>query len=210
MIAVPSAIGAILLAEPLLWILGYQYKLAANILRISTLSVLLVALGNIWNSVIIGTEKVDTKEMSFKKLLGSRLFLLPTLTYTKVFIYLPLVCIVTIAIVNTHIEPVYLNVAFACNVLSLLTLIPIFIYTYKLARRILPFKFPLKSLAKYVLASMALLVIIIPFYPIGFARTIASIAISAFAYFLILYVIDKDARDLASQVIAAFKTRWTS
>ena len=206
--AIPSAIGALLLAEPLLWILGYQYRPAANILRMSILSVLLASIGDIWNSIIIGTEKVDTKQLSFKRLLKSRLFLLPTLNYAKVFVYLPLVCIVTTTIISTHTEPVYLNVPFACNVMSLLTLIPIVTYTYRLAKGILPFKFPLKSLAKYVLASMVLFIIIIPFYPRGFAGTITLITISALAYFLILCAIDKDTRELVSQVISTFKMRY--
>lgn len=206
MLAVPLVIGALLLAEPLLQILKHDvYAVAAPILQVSTLFVFLTSIGMIFSSVVIGTEKIDTEDASFRRLLKSRLFLVPTIYYVKMLAYLPLVYLVTTTIVNLHLEPVHVNIPFYCNLTMLLLSIPTLTYMYILAKRVLPFKFPIKSLAKYVAASMALLVIIIPFYPRGFARTITSIAISTVAYLLVLYAIDKDTRDLINQIISTIK-----
>lgn len=206
MFAVPSAVGAILLAEPLLHIFNPEYVVAATILRVSTLNIFLGCIGTILNSVVIGTEKVDVEDASFGKLIRSRLFLLPSLYYIYVSIYLPIVYVVTALIINLRIEPVYLNVGVAINLVGLLVSASILAYTYRIAKRTLPFKLPVKSLTKYVLASIAMVSIIIPFYPQKFVQTMTSVTIGAIAYFLVLIGIDKDARDLIRQILSTFKT----
>ena len=206
MFAVPSAIGAVLLAEPLIQIFKSEFIIASNILRISVITTFLACIGGILETIIVGTEKIDTKDASFKKLLKSRLFLLPTLNYAKLLMYLPIICVTTIAIINLQAEPVYLNIALACNIIALVAYVPIIAYMYILAQKILPFHFPMASLGKHLLASVAIVAIATTLYPRGAIQTITLVAISALAYFLILYAIDKDTRDLVSQVISTLKT----
>lgn len=205
MLAVPSTVGALLLAEPLLKIFKFEYVAASMILRVSTLTVFLGCIGGVLNSVIIGTEKIDTEDVPFRKLLKSRLFLLPTLSYIYAFTYLPLIYAFTTVIINLHIEPVYVNVVLACNLVALLASTPILIYKYRLAKRVLPFKFPIKSLAKYAVASAVLACILILFYPKGFFQTMMLVLTGAFAYFLILFIIDKDTRDLIARILSTLK-----
>lgn len=207
MFAIPSAIGALLLAEPLLRIFRYQFIEAATILRVNTLTIFLTCIMGIPDSVIIGTEKVDTEETSFKKLLKSRLFFLPTLSYIQALVYLPAISIASAIIINLSLEPVYLNVPLACTLLGLFSLIPIFIYKYKLAKKNIPFQFPIKSLAKYGLASIALASVIILFHPKTVLQTITSVFLSAFTYFLVLFIIDKNTRQLINSIMSTFKLK---
>jgi hypothetical protein len=211
MFAVPSAIGAFILAEPLLGVLGYKFVGAAIILRASILPVFLGCLMGILGSVIIGTEKVDIEEdVSFKKLLKSRLFLLPILSYAQALIYLPALCVASVVIINLSLEPIYINVPLACTLIGLFAVIPIFIYEYRWAKRVLPFKFPVKSLAKYGLASIALGGVIMLFYPKGAVETIASVFLGGLTYFLVLFIIDRDARQLMKSIISEFKSKVAS
>jgi len=208
MFVIPSATGALILAEPLLRIFKWEFVEAAIILRVNVLTVVLTCVLGILNSVIIGTEKVDIEEdASFKKLLKSRLFLLPTLSYVRVFMYLPAICVVSAIIVNSSIEPVYLNLPLACTLIGLFSLIPIFVYEYMLAKKSLPFHFPVKSLAKYTLASVALAGITILFHPKTAVQTITSVFLGAFAYFSVLFIIDKDTRQLINSIMSTFKLR---
>jgi len=146
------------------------------------------------------------EDASFGKLIRSRLFLLPSLYYIYISIYLPIVYVVTALIINLRIEPVYLNVGVAINLVGLLVSASILAYTYRIAKRTLPFKLPVKSLTKYVLASIVMVSIIIPFYPQKFVQTMTLVTIGAIAYFLVLIGIDKDARDLIRQILSTFKT----
>jgi hypothetical protein len=207
MFAVPLAIGAELLAGPLLQILRAQFIEAAIILRVDTLNVFLSCIMGMLGSVIIGTEKVDTENATFKKLLKSRLFLLPTLSYIQAFVYLPAICIASAIIVSLSLGPFYLNLPLACELIELSCMVPIFTYEYKLAKKILPFKFPVKSLAKYSLASIALAAVIIFFYPKRADQTIVSVFLGAFAYFCVLFVIDKNARRLMNSIVSTFKSK---
>jgi len=161
----------------------------------------------ILDSVIIGTEKVDTEDASFKGLLKSRLFLLPTLSYIRAFVYLPTICIVSAIIINLSLEPVYLNLPLACTLIGLFSLIPIFAYEYVLAKKILPFHFPARSLAKYSLASVALAGVTILFHPKTAVQTITSVFLGAFAYFSVLFIIDKDTRQLINSITSVFKSK---
>ena len=207
MFAIPSAIGALILAEPLLRIFKREFVEAAIIIQVNVLTVLLTCVVGILNFVIIGTEKVDTEDATFKKLLKSRLFLLPTLSYIRALVYLPTICIVSVIIINLSLEPVYLNVPLACTLIGLFSLIPIFAYEYMLAKKILPFQFPVKSLAKYSLASIALAGVIILFHPKTTVQTIASVFLGAFTYFSVLFIIDKDTRQLIDSIISTFKSK---
>jgi hypothetical protein len=207
MLAVPSAIGALILAEPLLNVLGYKFVEAATILRVNILITLLGCLTGILGNVIIGTEKVDMEDASFKKLLKSRLFLLPTLSYVQALIYLPALSIASTIIINLSLAPIYINVPLVCSLIGLFSTIPIFIYEYRLAKKILPFHFPVKSLAKYGLASVVMAGVIMLLYPKGFVETITSVFLGALAYFLVLLIIDRDARQLMNSIISEFKSK---
>ncbi len=206
MFAVPSAIGAILLAEPLIRVFNPEFIIASNILRVGVMTAFLTCIGGILGTIIVGTEKIDKTDLSFKKLLKSRLFFLPTLSYTQLLIYLPTICITTITIINLQAEPIYLNITLTCNIIAFLAYVPIIAYMYRLAKKLLPFHFPITSLGKYLLASVAIVAIATTFHPRGAIQTITLVAISALVYFLILYAIDKDTRELFSQVISTFQT----
>jgi len=207
MFAIPCAIGALILAEPLLRIFKREFVDAAIILRVNVLTVLLTCVVGILNFVIIGTEKIDIEDASFKKLLKSRLFLLPTLSYIQALVYLPTICIASAIIINLSLKPVEVNVPLACTLIGLFSLIPIFTYKYKLAKKILLFQFPVKSSAKYGLASIALAGVIILFHPKTTVQTIASVFLGAFAYFSVLFTIDKDTRQLINSIISTFKSK---
>jgi hypothetical protein len=147
------------------------------------------------------------EDASFKKLLKSRLFLLPTLSYVQALIYLPALSIASVIIINLSLNPIYINVPVACSLIGLFSTIPIFAYEYRLAKKILPFQFPVKSLAKYGLASIVLAGVIMLLYPKGTVETITTVLLGALAYFLVLFIIDRDARQLLNSIISEFKSK---
>jgi O-antigen/teichoic acid export membrane protein len=205
MFAIPSLIGALILAEPLLRILRYEYDVAANILRINALLVFLGSLTTVLNSIVTGTEKADVEETSFRRLLKSRLFLLPTISYVYLAFYLPLVYIITLMLKNTAIESLYVNIPLILNIVAFLFYIPVFIYSYRLAHRVLPFKFPVKHTGKYILASTILAAILILFYPHSTIETVLMVLLSAIIYCGVLFVIDEETRDLAKRIFTSFR-----
>ncbi len=206
MFSIPLTIGAIILAEPLLRILKSEYALAATILRICSISCFIGSLRSIIDSIIIGTESIEISEdITFKKLLKSRLFLLPSLTYISSIFYLPLTYFITIYFLKNNSQQSFINIPLYINLVGLIINIAIFLYTFNLSKKIISYNFPIRNILKYIFSVIIMSLIIMLFYPKSFRETIFLVGFGAIIYFLILFIIDKETRQLFENSLRILK-----
>ncbi|MEM4413688.1 MAG: hypothetical protein QXD59_05375 [Candidatus Caldarchaeum sp.] len=206
MMAVPTSVGILVLGAPLLNILRPEYAAAADTLPLVIILAYLSTVSSIMDSVLAGTERVDYGEtLSFRDLVKSRLFMLPTLSYIQSFVYVPSL-MATLYITHPSQPTDVVMVWIAVNT-AVLT--PFVIYKTKIARQLIRFQFPVKNTASYILAAVflgiaALLtkpeklsVEVVP----AITQVLPSVLISAAAYFAVLAAVNREFRELARAVI---------
>lgn len=205
MLAIPTCIGLVILGAPLLNILRPEYSEAAQILPIAVSHAILFVFSGITDSVIAGSERVDfNSNMSFRDLLKSNLFLLPTLNYVLAAINLPAL-IISLIIFNPT-DP--LSVLTIWLTVNLASFIPVTTYKIKTAYHLVPFKFPTKSVLTYLAAASFMGAVafftkpeklhgeVVP----ALTQTLPSIFTSVATYFALLVVINKEFRALVNAV----------
>ena len=195
MFATPMTFGILALAEHLLTILNPIYSIAKTILYIAALNSLIVCFTNIVDTIILGTEKVDAQaKFSMKDLRKSKLFLLPTFSYVYATIDLPILYYFLAYIAKSPFEK-----AFYFVLINFPISLMILIMKYKIAKKCLSFKFPLKTIAKYVLASTIMAFVVKPFglsLPSRISFIFALILLGIVVYFAILFMIDEETKAL--------------
>lgn len=197
MFSIPLTFGAIILAEPLLKILKSEYILAVPILIVSSINVFIGTLRSIVNSIIIGTESIDIYEnVTLKKLLKSRLFLLPSLTYISSIFYLPIIYFITIYFLKNNLQQSSINIPLYINLAGLIINVIIFSYIFILSKKTISYNFPIKNTLKYVFSAMIMSLVIILFYPKTFRGTIFLVGLGAIIYFSLLFLMDKEIKEL--------------
>jgi len=198
MFVIPMTVGVMVLSDSYMTILKAAYTEARPVLLLLAISVLCLTLSQVFNTVVLGTERVDAKaKIAFRELVKSRLFLLFTLPYIQSAVTLPTVFVILTSIAKTSLE--------AATYLALITLLAsstMLIVSYVIARKCLVFSFPWNSVLKYILASivMATVLLMIP-HPTRLSLTIAFTLLGAAIYLLMLALIDKEARSLAKSVL---------
>lgn len=197
MFIVPMVVGAFTLAKPLLGILRSDYIVASDILRIGIFATAIYSISNVLGSAITGLEEVDKDgKLSFHKLLRSKLFLLPSINMVTSSIYIIFIYIFTQSILSTSRESAYLSIPFYANVALLIIHTFTLAYLYILIKRSLNFSFPKASLLKYVAASSPMAVVFYLYPPSGSIMTVVEALLGGCIYFSILFVIDKESREL--------------
>jgi hypothetical protein len=204
MFSIPSTIGVLILSEPLLSILRIEYVQAWHTLIVVALVSFVNSVMGAMDAVLTGTERVDlTDNISFKRFVRSRLSLLPSLTFMQDIIYLSLLAPITFALVKLGAGPNM--IALSAALISLMSTMPIFYYKYRLAKRIVPFKFPFKAVCRYSIASLAMTVTLVLLYRfVVVSENISKvlftllpiIGIAAVVYFMVLLLIDDDLRGI--------------
>ena len=195
--AIPMMVGVIVLSESYLTILNQAYAIAKPVLIVLALGALLGTLSQVFNSVVVGTEKVDaTAKIPLKQLVRSNLFKIYTLTYVLTAVSLP-TTLLLIYIAKTPLEAATYFV-----ILGPLFGLAGLLYTYIIARKCLPFTFPWKNTAKYVIASavMATILLIIP-HPRRLSPTVGLTLLGGTVYFITLASIDEETRSLAKSIL---------
>jgi len=208
MIAIPSATGITLLSAPLLNILRPDYVQAAVVLPILQLQAIVSIMLSVMDSVIAGEERVDYDEKAgFRRLVRSRLFLIPSLNYLYAAAYLP-----TLTLSIILLRPAGpITVLWIWILTGFTASLGFLLYKVKIARSRVPFKFPTKSFARYIMATIPMTALLYVLKPSSLpliliealTLTIPPILISATAYFAFLYLLDGDFRKLISQALAA-------
>jgi len=212
MLAIPSAVGIALLSEQLLNVLRPDYVAAASVMPVLLLGAIVSVLLGVIDSVITGEERADQGEdVGLRRLLRSRLFLVPTLNYFFAAAYLPALAVALIALRPTGpVEVLWLWV-----LTSTIASVGLLLYKVKLARSRIPFAFPANNVARYLAATLVMSLILYLIRPTNLpervtealASTIPPVVISAGAYFFSLYLLDGDFRRLAAQVLGALGFR---
>lgn len=202
MFAVPMSFGAIFLAKPILHIFKPEYEDAALLLIFMAPQYFLKSLTHIFGDVIIGVERIDEKEASFKDVLKSKLFKWPLLNYFRN----------GIAIISTYIlvfftltqfssnHPLY--AAFSCLLANIAADVFLFIKAYSISIKTASFNFPLNKLLKCCLASTIMIILLKVLNPVKSLETIFSIALGAIIYFFCLFLIDFESRILFKKIFA--------
>ena len=196
--AIPMTVGVIVLSDSYLTILKVDFAEARPVLLLLAISVLCLTLSQVFNTVVLGTERVDVKaKIAFRKLVKSRLFLLFTLPYIQSVVTLP-----TIFVILTSIAKTSLEAATYLALISLLASSAMLIVTYVIARKCLVFSFPWNSILKYILASavMATVLLMIP-HPTRLSITVAFTLLGAAIYLTVLTLIDKETKSLAKSIL---------
>lgn len=203
----PTSLGIVLLADHLLNILRPEYSVAAIILPIAVIQAILFVMSNIMESVILGSERVDfNTKVRFTDLVRSKLFQLPTLNYAHALTYVTALLIaMTFTKPKNPIETVSLWLT-----VNLVAYIPFFIYKAYMATSMVKFKFPTRNLPAYVVAGGALSLVAYSLKPEklyveivpAISITAPVIVASAAAYFIVLFAINKEFRQLFYAVVA--------
>jgi len=204
-LAIPIMFGTLVLAEPLLAVLRIEYVEAAMALRISVILTTIMSITNVAETIILATEKIDVSgNVSFRSYLKSRLALLPILSFLYDLVYLPVVFFMVsyLSTINSTYATIAASIVFA----SLIITIPQVAYKWRLASKLVSFKFPSRSIASYTIAAGVMAIAIISLNPTEAISTeiikviyglFPKIAFGAVIYFVLSFVLDKEPRIIA-------------
>ena len=175
-----------------------------------------LTLSNIFQSYLIGIERVDVNEKStFKNFLKSKLFFVPTIEIIKHSTYLVILTIMLLIL--TPLKYSQIDLVFYWAIIALFVQIPFTIYFYILIKRNFSFKFDTITILKYFFAtiiSFGTIYILIDEY-LNYDVTIfefityvlAFIIFGLLFYFSITFSIDLKTRKLLSAIIGELKKK---
>jgi O-antigen/teichoic acid export membrane protein len=204
MVAIPMTAGAVVLSDSYLTILSPAYTDAKLVLSILALSSLSVSLSGVFDTIVMGTEKIDAEaKIEFRQLVKTSLFQIFTVPYIKSAITLPTTFFILLYIAKNPLE--------AATYLALISLITnslMLLCRYLIARKCLAFNFPWKNVAKYIVASavMAAPLLVIP-HPTRLSLTLGLTVLGGIIYFAILATIDQEIRELIESVLNEAKSK---
>jgi len=204
MFGIPMTTGAMVLSDSYLTILGLVYRDAVPVLLLLAISALCSSLSQIFNAVVMGTERLDAKaKIPFRELTKSRIFQIFTLPYIQSAITLPTTFFALFYIAKTQLEA-----ATYLALISLIVGIAMLVCRYIIARKCLTFNFPWKNVAKYIVASavMAAPLLIIS-HPTRLLLTVGLTVLGGIIYFAILATIDQETRELTKSVLNEVKSK---
>ena len=211
--AFPLAAISITFAEPGMFVLNPLYQIAFPVVIIMVPIIFVRQLGSLFESSIMGLEKVDTNENStFKDYLKSKLFYLPTLGIIQRTGYIISLVAIMLFLISSERKEVDLVIYWA--VIGLITEIPYTVYVYKIVRKEFSPKINLSSLTKYLFSSIVvfgLVYVLIKEYLIFkesifefLPELIAYLSLGVGAYLGITYLLDKKTQVLFKSVINEF------
>ncbi|MCS7136019.1 MAG: hypothetical protein RMJ14_00240 [Nitrososphaerota archaeon] len=197
MFSVPMVIGAFVLAKPLLAILKAEYVIASDVVRVGVFVALISAITNVFSGAISGLEGVDKEgQLSFRKLLRSKLFLIPSVNIVASSAYIVSLIVIAQLLLSYNAENVYIAIPFYANIGLLIVNAFTLLYLYGMLRKMIKFSFPTLSVLKYVVASLPMVIVFYLYPPARALTTVAEALLGGCIYFLLLFLIDREARDL--------------
>lgn len=209
--AIPMAAGVIAYSESFLTILNPVYISAKFILSLIAIQSLITCFSNIMNTIILGFEKVDVEGgFTFRNLLKSNFFLLPTIGYFFTAAYLPFLYLIFQRVSNNPLIGAQM-LALTSTIFSAFRAV---IY-YRLSRKSVYYKIPY-HLLKYAFSALVMAVIlhILPI-PTRIFTTFIGVALGAMIYFSLLAAIDHETRftiyftftRISRKIFGSIKTR---
>jgi len=204
MSAIPMTVGAIALSDSYLFIIKPIFIDARLVLSVLAINTLGICLSGIFNTIIMGTEKIDAQaKIPFKQLVKTRLFQIFTLPYVQSVIILPTTFFALFYVAKTPLE--------ATTYLVLINLtvgLAMLLCRYVVARKCLIFSFPWKNIIKYIIASavMAVPLLVVP-HPTRLLPTMGLTFLGGIIYFAVLAAIDHETRELLKAILSEAKSR---
>jgi O-antigen/teichoic acid export membrane protein len=212
--ALPILGACIVFAKPGLHILNPLYVDASFAVYFLALGTFSNTLRSVFYKILSGYEHVDTSNHStFRDYIKSKLFLIPTLEYAYVIIYIISLSIFLMFYRDSSDIFLVNNWAFLMFIAS----IPITTYTVVVVKKHHNLKIPIFSIMKYVLITIISSVIV--FYTMEnfityresvfdfLPEIIPFILFAGILYFGIAYIIDQDTRKLFRGIINEIKQR---
>jgi O-antigen/teichoic acid export membrane protein len=204
MFAIPMTTGAMILSDSYLTILKLVYRDAAPVLLLLAINSLCSSLSQVFNTVVIGTERLDARaKIPFRELTRSRIFQIFTLPYIQSAVTLPTTFFALFYVAKTQLEA-----ATYLALISLIVGVAMLVCRYIIARKCLTFNFPWKNVAKYIIASavMAAPLLVIP-HPTRLSLTVSLTVLGGITYFAILATIDQETRELIKSILNETKSK---
>jgi O-antigen/teichoic acid export membrane protein len=205
MFSIPMALGAILLSDSLLTILKPEYREATPILIVLAIDALVSTASGIYNTVLLGYEKVDEEgRISLKELARSRLLVLFSLPYVQSAITLP----TAYYVLTTYTQKQPWQAALYVGIINSSVRFAMFLILYVMVRKMVRIEIPWKNITKYVFAAtvMATVLFTIP-HPTTIALTLGTTLAGGIVYLLLAAAIDKEARTLITSIWQEIKSR---
>lgn len=150
--AIPLTAISLSFGKPALFVLNPIYVVAFPVVIFSSIYIFLNTIGIVFQSFLIGMEKVDLNEKaSFKDYVKSKLFFIPTLQLIQNIIYISLLAIGLLLLKPLSSQ---LDLVLYWAIISLVTQVPFTMYLYMLVKRNLNLTLEFKSIFKYLLISV--------------------------------------------------------
>ncbi len=212
---VPLFAAVIVFAKPSLFVLNPIYVVAEPVVYVSAITAFAYAITTTFYSVLTGIEKVDiNSESRFSDYFKSKLFVIPTLNYIQYGAYVGLLALMLLVTAQMKLAGIILIILWV--VIGLATQIPFAIYGWGLAKRHLPFSFPVRNIAMYIVAGTIASAVtyflnnyILIYNPSIFLfgpRLLLALAVGGAIYFSIVYSIDRDFKMLMKAIIKEIRT----
>jgi hypothetical protein len=204
MLALPMATIAAVMARSLLTILNESYAYAYPVLMLLAVDALIALISQFYLFCLMGVEKFDMEgKISIRELVRSKIFKVFTLPYIQAAISIPLVyyILTQVGFGGDTLKAVLYVVA-----VGILVHIVVFVGIYWRMRSEVRIFVAWKSVAKYVLCSLATaaVLLVLP-TTTTLTMTFGKLLVGAATYFGLLLAIDKDARKLARQIWAEIR-----
>ncbi len=156
LVQLPLAVGAFVMAEPLLGVLRLDYVVSAPILRILVLVTMVQGIEHLMDFVLLGSEKVDRKmeDLRLSSLRKSWLVKLPLIDLAKGIIYFGVIAF-TLSILNSQ-GASEITLGFYWGLIFGGVVVPFTILKLILARKQLPHNLPYSAIAKYIFSGLSM------------------------------------------------------
>ena len=211
MFSIPMTVGAVVLADSFLTILGkgkvagelIDYSVATPVLRLLAPSILALSISQVLNSIIFSAEKFDLEaKIPLKELVHSKIFKIFTLPYIKALVVLPTLYII---LAFHGSDPVASALYLAA--LSVIAEAFLLIIRILLTRNTLNFSFPWRNILNYSFASAIMATFLLSIkHPTRISTTMFYSLCGGIMYFTVLLVIDKEARALIRATLTETKS----
>ncbi len=216
MFTIPIAFGLFILAKPFLFLLNPEYAISEHILHILILYNLTITVSSLFDVIILGKEQIDfEKEIRVKQIMHSALFKIPTLNIIRMTTYV--VGLVILTIITGVDENISGEFGIIWASLLLFTSIPMTIYKWRYAKKMVNSIFSLTATVKYVISASIMTIVLVYFVPFLTYNPKASIfafeifgivGIGMLSYFAILLSIDYETRDLVKKLLGNLKIKF--
>ncbi|SRR5579885_328518 len=211
MFIIPISLGVYFVSDQLLYLLKSSYMQSRPVLEFLIPSSFISVFYFFFDSILSGTVHSELdKDVSFYKLLKSRLLLAPKIGIAYSVSYV--ICLYLLLYFFNEKSDDYATTIILWSIATLIVVIPFSIYKAIIARRILHFRIPSTSILKYLISSIAMILIIVVlkiFVPIGLPKATYAIMlggeclVAILTYFSFLYGIDSEFRSIIKNVVSS-------